>query len=116
VVHHGEQMHLAAVVASGAAEGLAVDCDRTPPLAGIVTVDQPRADDGGYRVRLQTGEGPPDRGSVGTRRCPVRGSCQVPRAARTAWSVSAAHSAIAANDLAPVSPAAAARAMIATRG
>jgi hypothetical protein len=62
VVHHGEQMHLAAVVASGAAEGLAVDCDRTPPLAGIVTVDQPRADDGGYRVRLQTGEGPPDRG------------------------------------------------------
>jgi hypothetical protein len=83
VVHRGEQVDLPAV-ASGAAERLAVDRDRTPPLASVVTVGQPRTDRGSQRLGVQTGQGPADRGlgrhrptagewiAVGAERCADR--------------------------------------------
>jgi hypothetical protein len=61
VIHRGQQVDLPAV-ASGAAQCLAVDRDRTSTLAGTVTVSQPCADHGGQQVRVHPDEGPADGG------------------------------------------------------
>jgi hypothetical protein len=65
VVHHGEQVHPAAVRALGAPQGLAVDRDRPSTLLrGTLPVGQPQADHGGQPVRVHAGERPAD-GSLG---------------------------------------------------
>jgi hypothetical protein len=102
-------------VASGAAQGLAVDRDRPSPLARTVTVGKPRADRGGQGLGVKPGEGPADRG-FGRYHPAVGASRRAPSAARTGCGVSAAHSAIAVIDRAPVRTAAAAMARIATSG
>jgi hypothetical protein len=107
-------MGLPAVV-SGAAQRLAVDRDRPSTLARTVTVGKPRADRGGQGLGVKPGEGPADRGSVGTTQR-SGASRRAPSAARTGCGVSAAHSAIAVIDRAPVRTAAAAMARIATSG
>jgi hypothetical protein len=114
VVHRGEQMGLPAV-ASGAAQCLAVDCDRPSPLARTVTVGKPRADRGGQGLGVKPGEVRRIVVSVGTTQR-SGASRRAPSAARTGCGVSAAHSAIAVIDRAPVRTAAAAMARIATNG
>jgi hypothetical protein len=118
VSHRRQQVHRAAVAAcrTGAAQRLAVDGDGPPPAdrgTGTLLVGQPGADRAGQA-------------SV-SRRASVRRMVasavmlqwpgawwRAPSAARTGWGASAAHSAIAANDRAPASTAAAAMARMAT--
>lgn len=120
LVHRRQQMRRAAVAAgtSGAANGLAVH-GHCPPLAGRPTlrlpVGQPGANSSGQGVWVQARKRAAD-GGLG-RDTPVARACwRAPSAARTGWGESAAHSAIAAIDRAPVSTAAAAMARIASSG
>jgi hypothetical protein len=110
VVHHGEQVDLPAV-ASDAPQRRAVDRDHPPwmRLAGTVPGSQPRADHGGQRRRVHAGEGPAD-GGLGRHHPPIGSITTSASAARTGCGVSAAHSAIAVIDRAPVKTAAAAMA------
>jgi len=119
VVHRGEQVDLAAV-AAGAAQRLAVDRHRPPPLLlagspGAVTVGQPRAQHRRQRRWVTRARVRRMVASAGTTQR-SGASRRAPSAARTGWGASAAHSAIAAIDRAPVKTAAAAMARIATRG
>jgi hypothetical protein len=112
VLHGGQQLDLPAT-ATRAAKRLGVHRDRPWPLARMVTVGQPGANHPGQRLGIQTHQGPADGGLVGHH--PVGGG--VPSGAKRLadrLGASAAHSAIAVMDRAPVSTAAAA--MIATRG
>jgi hypothetical protein len=117
VVHTGQQVDLAAVVA-GAAQRLAVHGHRPRPprwlrSAVAVPVGEPGADGAGQgasgsrraRVRRMVA-------SAGTAKWPGA-SRRAPSAARTGWGVSAAHSAIAVTDRAPARTAAAAMARMA---
>jgi hypothetical protein len=72
VVHGGEQVDLAAVVAFGAAQRLAVDRDRTPTLIMATAVGQPRADRGGERLGIQ-----PCNSSLGDRSATAEGATAV---------------------------------------
>jgi hypothetical protein len=94
---------------------LAVDRDRPPPLLLAGTVGKPRAEHRRQRRWVHAGKGPTD-GGLGGHHPVVGASRRAPNAARTGWGASAAHSAIAAIDRAPVKTAAAAMARIATRG
>jgi hypothetical protein len=101
--------------ATRAAQRLAVHRDRPSPLARMVTVGQPGANHPGQRLGIQTRQGPADGGLAGHH--PVGGG--VPAGAKRLadrLGGSAAHSAIAVTDRAPVSTAAAAMARIATSG
>jgi hypothetical protein len=71
VVHAGQQVDLP-VVPFGAAQGLAVDRDRPPPLLLVGAVGKPRADHGGQRRGVHAGEGPAD-GGLGRYHPPVGG-------------------------------------------
>jgi hypothetical protein len=62
VVHHRQQVDLAALGVSGAAQGLAVDRDRTPAAAGAVAVGKPCANRGGQRLGIEAGKGSADGG------------------------------------------------------
>jgi len=120
VIHRGQQVDLPAVAAFGAPQRLAVDRDRPPPLLlagspGAVTVAQPRALHRRQRRLGPRGQESDGGGSVGTTQR-SGASRRAPNAARTGWGASAAHSAIAAIDRAPVKTAAAAMARIATKG
>jgi hypothetical protein len=114
VVHRGEQMNLPAV-AGRAPQRLAVDRDRPSTLARTVTVREPRAEHGGQQVRVHAGEVRRIVASAGTTQR-SGASRRAPSAARTGCGASAAHSAIAVIDRAPVRTATAARARIATSG
>jgi hypothetical protein len=115
MVHGGEQVSLTAV-ASGAAEGLAVDSDRTSTLAGVVVIGKPSADRGGQCLAVEPGERSAGRG-LGRDDPPAgEGITAGPSAARTGWGASAAHSAITAIDRAPAKTAAAASPRMATSG
>jgi hypothetical protein len=74
-----------------------------------LAVGEPGADRGGQGVGIQPGQGAAEVVSAGTAQWsgPSR---RAPSAARTGWGASAAHSAMAANDRAPASTAAAAKA------
>jgi hypothetical protein len=110
----GQQVDLPAA-ATRAGQRLAVHRDRPSPLVRMVTVGQPRANHPGQRLGIQTRQGPADGGLAGHH--PVGGaSRRAPSASRTGCGASAAHSAIAVMDRAPVSTAAAAMARIATSG
>ena len=120
VVHRGQQVDLPAVAAFGAPQRLAVDRDRPPPLLlagspGAVTVGQPRAQHRRQRRWVTRARVRRMVASAGTTQR-SGASRRAPSAARTGWGASAAHSAIAAIDRAPVKTAAAAMARIATRG
>jgi hypothetical protein len=119
VVHRGEQVDLAAVVAVGASQRLAVDRDRPPSM---LLAASPRRSRSASHAPITAAS------AVGSTRPRVRrmvasvgttqrsgASRRAPNAARTGWGASAAHSAIAAIDRAPVRTAAA-MARIATRG
>jgi hypothetical protein len=76
VVHHGQQVDLAAVCcASGAAQRLAVDRDRpSPPIMAVgmgMAAGKPAADHRGQGLGVQPGKGAADRGLGGHR--PVAG-------------------------------------------
>jgi hypothetical protein len=76
VVHTGQQVDLPALGAAGAAQRLAVDRDRPPPLllAGVVAVGQPAADRGGQGLGVKPGQGAADRGFARDRSHPVAGA------------------------------------------
>jgi hypothetical protein len=62
VVHRGEQVDLPAIT-TGAAQGLAVDRDRTStPVGPGAAAGQPGADGGGQRLGVQAGQGAADGG------------------------------------------------------
>jgi len=129
VVHRRQQVHRAAVAGggAGATQGLAVDRHRPlpwPPPLGIASavaavmalaVGEPGADRGGQGVGVQPAERAADGASAGTAQW-SGASRRAPSAARTGWGASVAHSAMAANERAPASTAAAARARMATSG
>ncbi len=119
VVHRGEQVDLLLAVVAAAAEGLAVDGDRLPRRVG----------DGGGGCWLAS-QAPmvPSSASASMRastrrtvaspgglKASVHGSRRTPSAASTWPGASAAHSPIAASDLAPVSTAATATASTVAR-
>jgi hypothetical protein len=114
VVHHGQQMDLPAV-AAGAPQRLAVDRDRPSPLAWVVAIGEPGADHGGQRRWVHPGEGPADRG-LGRHHPPLGSVTTSAERGTHRLRGSAAHSAIAVIDRAPVRTAAAAMARIATSG
>jgi hypothetical protein len=98
----------------GAAQRLAIDGHRPLPWplrgGGVVVAvacDQPVAHCGGQGVGVQPAEGTADGGLGGDQEAAASGSWRAPSAARIGWRVSAAHSAMAANERAPVSTAAA---------
>jgi hypothetical protein len=84
-------------------------------LAGTVPVSEPRADHGGQRRQVHAREGPADRG-LGRHHPPVGGIATNAERGTHRLRVSAAHSAIAIIDRAPIKTAAAAMARIATSG
>jgi hypothetical protein len=109
VVHRGEQVELPAVWWAPPAQGLAVDRDRPPALAGALAVGKPPSDHSRQRLGIQAGQRPARIVVlVGTAQRPVSGSRRVPSAARTGWGASMAHSAMAATDRAPATTPAAA--------
>jgi hypothetical protein len=71
VVHRGQQVDLPAV-AAGAPQRLAVDRDRSSPLAWVVAVGEPRADHRGQRRWVHAAQGPAD-GGLGRHHPPVGG-------------------------------------------
>src|SRR5215218_2971685 len=80
-----------------------------------LAVGEPGADRGGQGVDVQPAERAAD-GGLGRHRQWSGASRRAPSAARTGWGASVVHSAMAANERAPASTAAAARARIATSG
>jgi hypothetical protein len=117
VAHRGEQVDLPAV-ASGAAQRLAVDRDRSSTLAGTVAVGQPGTDRGGQGLGVKPGQGAADRGLARDRPHPVAGDRMAAGSERGTHGLgaSATHSAIAAIDRAPAKTAAAATTRMATSG
>jgi hypothetical protein len=99
VVHGGQQVDLPAVVAFGAAQRLAVDRDRPPPLllGGTVTVGEPRADHGRQRGWVDAAKGPAD-GGLGGHHPAVGGGTAGAERGTHRLEASAAHSAIAVTD------------------
>ena len=121
VVHRRQQMHRAAIAAqrlgAGAAQGLAVDGDRPPPAgygSGTVLFGQPGADGAGQHLGVQAGQGAADGGLGGDGEVVGSVVAGAERGPDRLGRASAAQSAIAAMDRAPVRTAAAAMARMAT--
>jgi hypothetical protein len=128
VVHRRQQVDLLLAVVAAAAEGLAVDGDRLPRRVGWwrwLLAGQPGA--GGcwlasQALMVRSSASASMRASTrrtvaspGGLKVPVHGSRRTPSAASTWPGASAAHSPIAASDLAPVSTAATATASTVVR-
>jgi hypothetical protein len=120
VVHRGQQVNLPAIVAFGAAQGLAVDRHRPPPMplgwmAWVVAVGEPGSEHRRQRGWVHAGKRPAD-GGLGRHDPPAGAVAAGAERSRTGWGVSVAHSAIAVTDWAPATTAAAAMARIVASG
>jgi hypothetical protein len=113
VLHRRQQVHRCGVVVAAAAQGLAVDGDCLPPWAGdgggvagggcCLASQAPMArSSASASMRASTRRTVASSGGLGA---PVQGSRRIPSAARTWPGASAAHSPIAASDLAPANTA-----------
>jgi hypothetical protein len=115
VLHRGEQVDLAAVWCAGTAERLAVDRDGPAAPLSAVAVGQPGADRGRQGVGIQAAQGPA-KGGLGRGAVVVRAIAAGAERGPDWLGVSAAHSAIAVIERAPVSATAAAMARTAMSG
>jgi hypothetical protein len=106
VVYRGEQVDLRAGVVAAAARGLAVDRDRAPPArpgaCGCWSAShRPMTWSSVQRVGVDAGRHAAHGGLTGWPPDPTQRARHTPSAARTGPGASAAHSPIAARDLAP---------------